>query len=108
MADYSIKRGESLSKIKLQLVGRNGLPIDLSGAIRVDFFSRHEGVSVNEINGLACTITDRAAGIVTLPGISHLAIGYYEGWFKVVWSGADPDYVPSRDYFTGEVGESWE
>ena len=108
MADYSTKLGESLSKIKTQLLGRDGLPVNLAAATEVQFYARHESGEINEIDGLACTILSPSEGVVRLPGVAPGSIGYYEGWFKIMWSGSDPDYVPSRGYFSGEVEETWE
>lgn len=108
MADYTIKKNESLSKIRARLLGRYGLPIDLSTASEVRFYSRLDDSSENDIDGALCEVVSAQDGDITLPSETHSQVGGYEGWFKIIWSTGDPDYVPSRGYLIGEVEDSWE
>lgn len=109
MAQYTTKKNESLSKIRTALYGRDEERVDLTAATNVFFFSRKEGETTNDIDGLACTIEAPAIdGEITLPPVPHDSVGRYKGWFKVVWGAGEPDYIPSAGYYTGQVEESWE
>lgn len=104
MADFSIKAHDRYPSIKATL-SSDGQPIDLTGAVGVDFVMRQGGASgALRIND-AAQIVDAAGGVVLYdwkPEDTAVA-GSYQAEWQITWANGYQQTVPTLTYHSIDI-----
>lgn len=103
IADYTTKAGESLANMQVGFIGRDGLPVDLTGAT-ITVNVRQYSATTNTITDGACGIVAPATeGVVRGPPQTLPAPGGYSAVFKVAGLVNGPHEFPSDGIFRIQV-----
>lgn len=101
MADFYLKKGDTLPRLSAVLKGANGLPIDLSAAGGVTFKMRKVGSSTTKVDEDA-TVTDADGGAVEYAwqAADVDEAGQFDAEWLVDWGGGGQQRVPNYGFFT--------
>lgn len=105
-ADFDIKRGDLLPKLRATLYGADGAAANLEGAANVKLYMRTPGGAL-KIDGGACAVINQATGVVEYEWVAGDTDtpGLFVGEFKVTFSAAKPQTFPNDGDYLIRVHE---
>lgn len=111
MPDFSMKRGDSLEELEVQLFDRDQEPMNLTDASRVAIYIEVYGNTMPEVADGQCVIlpagTEAYPSRIRGPDVTMDDAGSFQAYFKVTYP-TGPKRVPSDGYLSIAVGKNFE